>query len=374
MRAILACLFVFVSAACFSPAAIAGPGPDPEPALPPDLPVGTSNLLSLYTFDNTADNSVAAAPDGTLQGEAHYVTGRIGNAVSLDGIDDYVNLTTAAFPNAAGVRAGSISFWINTDTYANGKTIIGAFNDGSNTAFKLVANRNSQDQYNIGSLFFSVSGDGGSDTFSSGLSIAKNSWRNGAWSQVVVTWDLFSESYGKGYSHFYIDGDSVSNTTALNSIDNDTQFSSWQNPMRAGAGGRDIPDDCFSGSLDDMGIWNDRLGKIEVKALYSLASDSTLNYNSADAALLFDTFAGGPGTENITSDGKRWVYSSDITGTPGTVINHSGVVLGNGGVGGVQLVPEPCSVILLAAGLIGLTAYAWRKRKLRSMQSCSIQS
>ena len=36
---------------------------------------------------------------------------------------------------------------------------------------------------------------------------------------------------------------------------------------------------------------------------------------------------------------------------------------GQGGVASIDAIPEPSAIVLLAMGLFGLLAYAWRKRK-----------
>jgi hypothetical protein len=67
---------------------------------------------------------------------------------------------------------------------------------------------------------------------------------------------------------------------------------------------------------------------------------------------------------NISSfiAGTNYVLYSGLTATGGTI---SGTFSGTGGFNGFQLtsVPEPSTLVLFATGLIGLLAYAWRKRK-----------
>ena len=347
MRPLIACLFVFVSTAFFSLTA-------------------NADLVSLYTFDNTANNSIATAPDGTLQGGTSYVSGKIGNAVSMDGDDGYVDLTTAGLPGGNGLWTGSVSFWIKTTCTGEAKIVAG-FNNTGHTAFQLAANHK-HNSPETGNWFLWMRADNSGGSFSADMRTPNQVWRDGNWHQVILAWNVTTGSSGTGSAQYYIDGSPVTTDVGYNSINSSKTFSPWIYPLRLGCNGHSQPgdiDDIFlDGSLDDVGVWSDRLTDVEAAALYNLASDSTLNYNSADTTLLFDTFAGGPGTEITTSDGRRWVYSSSIAGTPGSVINHSGVVLGDGGLGGVQLVPEPGTTVLFCmAGVAGLIVCAWRKRK-----------
>ena len=71
-------------------------------------------------------------------------------------------------------------------------------------------------------------------------------------------------------------------------------------------------------------------------------------------------YAAGLGAQH-----KRWTSFSYADG-----INNSGEIVGYGTTGGVvhtfallNIVPEPSTVLLAATALIGLLAYAWRKRK-----------
>jgi hypothetical protein len=71
---------------------------------------------------------------------------------------------------------------------------------------------------------------------------------------------------------------------------------------------------------------------------------------------------------NYNQVGDAWSQGAMDGDPSGTVdINDLTIVLSNYGVtytaGGPQGVPEPCAVTLLAAGLVGLLAYAWRRRR-----------
>ena len=73
---------------------------------------------------------------------------------------------------------------------------------------------------------------------------------------------------------------------------------------------------------------------------------------------------------NYGQSGKSWSQGAMDGDPTGTVdINDLTIVLGNYNVSvgssavGLAAVPEPGSLLLLAAGVVGLLACAWRKRK-----------
>ena len=92
------------------------------------LSVATSQagLISLYTFDNTADNTVVTAPNGTLVGGAAYAAGAVGSGAlsvtNATGATDYVNGTSAMLlqggdawgSNTGGMWQGSVTMWVKT--------------------------------------------------------------------------------------------------------------------------------------------------------------------------------------------------------------------------------------------------------------------
>ena len=306
-----------------------------------------AGLLSLYTFDNTADNSVSGAPNGTLVGGPGYVAGMVGNAISLDGVNDYVNLGADGIPEGDQIKSGSTSFWAKTT--ASSGYVLAAFNEGVNSAFGV-------SQYNSTQMRIYVRDEG--DKRDELYATTNNT--NGNWHQVVLTWDVgTSTTYSMTA---YVDGVAASTSRGDVAMYQSSPVSGWEYSMRVGASGRDVPGNFFAGSLDDLGVWSNRLTATEASACYNLATDSELNYGTEDADTLFDIFDAGPGSSGQTSDGSPWEYATGLSGAAGTVYNHSALVLDGSG-NGVQLVPEPAVGIMLATGLIGLLCYAWRKRK-----------
>ena len=69
----------------------------------------SDGLIAYYSFDNSdaADDS-GNGHNGTLNGSPDFITGVRGNAIELDGIDDYVDLTDFDVPDSFAV-----SFWVN---------------------------------------------------------------------------------------------------------------------------------------------------------------------------------------------------------------------------------------------------------------------
>ena len=71
---------------------------------------------------------------------------------------------------------------------------------------------------------------------------------------------------------------------------------------------------------------------------------------------------------NYNASGATWAMG-DFNGDGKVDINDLTIVLGNynttasSAAAGLSAVPEPCSLALLAAGVLGLLACAWRKSK-----------
>jgi parallel beta-helix repeat protein len=67
-----------------------------------------------WSFDSTANDSSGKGNNGAIKGNAHYVTGYLGNGVSLDGDGDYVTVPDSSSLKLTG--AFSISAWVKLNT------------------------------------------------------------------------------------------------------------------------------------------------------------------------------------------------------------------------------------------------------------------
>jgi hypothetical protein len=157
-------------------------------------------------------------------------------------------------------------------------------------------------------------------------------------------WHLVVGTYATGVgSKIYVDG-------VLEGTDGTTTYTPHTTSLAMG--GDNASTFLFSGSLDDASMWTATLTAGQAGAIYSLASDATLNYNSGEADQLFSLHTAGSGSTIV--DGRAWNYASSLNGGVGTLVD-----LGNGGYqlqlspdgSGVQT-PEPASLALLSAGLL----------------------
>jgi hypothetical protein len=86
---------------------------------------GTAGLQAQYQFEGNANDSSGKGRNGSLQGAPTFVAGKAGQAISLNGTADYVNLDgyKGVLADAAGVQqAFTLCAWIKTAT--NNRDII----------------------------------------------------------------------------------------------------------------------------------------------------------------------------------------------------------------------------------------------------------
>jgi hypothetical protein len=101
---------------------------------------GPANLVAYYEFEGTANDSSGNGLHGTAMGDPAFVAGKVGQAISFDGFNNFVEIT--GYKGILGPNAVSASAWINTTTMVTG-TIVGwgPNIDGQRFGFRVNADR-----------------------------------------------------------------------------------------------------------------------------------------------------------------------------------------------------------------------------------------
>jgi len=81
----------------------------------------TASLVAHYEFEGTTNDSSSNGRNGTAVGDPIFVAGKIGQAISLDGIGDYVEIT--GYKGILGPNAITVTAWINTTATETGAII-----------------------------------------------------------------------------------------------------------------------------------------------------------------------------------------------------------------------------------------------------------
>ncbi len=316
-------------------------------------------LTSLYTFDTTLENAVAAAPDGTWGGSGSetYASGVIGNAVVYDKTQSqYVDPSTAMEPSAGDLWTGSVTFWLKTADIGQSLAIVHGRVLGSTTGISI------GDSGTPGRLRIWIRSQEGK-TFMYWMPAGGNALYDDQWHQLSYAWDITA-----GTAAIYVDGVAQTGSFYQKQIVEGTHtFNDYQqcsigasNEINSELG---VRTKFFTGSLDDVAAWGDELTAGEAAALFNMADGEGLNYGALDADVLFDVAE--TGAAQLTNDGLLWSQVTGLTGSAGSVTlsGTTWTVQLDNGIGVQAVIPEPGTLAMLVAGLMGLAAYAWRKRK-----------
>ena len=187
------------------------------------------DLVGLWHFDEDALDYSGNLNHGTPMGDASWTSGKFGNALSLDGTEDYVSVADSTSLDITTEL--TIEAWVHTDVNISGSTQMQIVDKGEHnysSAYMLMI-------YN-GNLYGRVNKN------SATACIYASYPNDGDWHHVAYT-------FKSGEQKLYIDGSNVTSMTGTATIATNDQ------PLLIGRG-VNRPQYCWNGAIDEVRIWS----------------------------------------------------------------------------------------------------------------------
>ncbi len=207
-----------------------------------------SEFVAWYKFDQTsgtsADDSTGNGKTATLNGGATWVAGQAGNAVDLDGLNDYVDIPAGIFEN---VEDFTIAVWVKLDAAATWSRIFD-FGAGAGANMFLTPRSGS------GSLRFAITTNGA----------AGEQQINSARGLEVDTWTHLAVTLSGNVGILYVDRSEVARNSSMTLKPSSLGFTTHNY-----IGKSQYADPYLNGQVDDFRIYSRALSPEEISDLYS---------------------------------------------------------------------------------------------------------
>lgn len=255
-------------------------------------PQNNLGLISRWTFDGNSVSDKVYDSSGNSNNGYFYngatssakVLGKVGQALSFDGTDDYVLASDSGFPLVASQR--TVCSWFQVSLGSGWRTIFQYGARSSLTWFGLLINPSNQV---TSSLYGSDISSGTTDT-------------DGLWHHACITYDGTTR-------RLYLDGvQKATDTTSLVTTSGNVMIGRNSDLAEA-----------FPGNIDDVRVYNRALSAAEVKNMYQ-GGESRVSSSQARTGLENGLVA------HWTFDGKDTVTAPNDTsgnGNNGILVGHA---------------------------------------------------
>ena len=268
------------------------------------LTVRLPGLVGYWTFNDgsgtTAADSSGNGYTATLVNGVSWVTGEIGDAVSANGVNQYVS-----FPpiDLSGTQAVTVAMWVyRTYSTVGGHTLFenSTDYDASTTGFGLFP-----DDPGCNGILAALQGDVGYD---------KNCYTqpsSGAWHHLAVVYDKSRPANSE--VALYLDGDLQTPTQTLATATNTNTFGDNPSYLFSRAGTQQFA----AGIVDDLQLYNRALSASEIQQIYSLGAVAMAGASVSPARLRFISqgvgMTSGPQLVTLSNPGTATLSNIIIT-------------------------------------------------------------
>ena len=298
-------------------------GCDPAPA----------GLVAWWQAEGNAYDSIGNN-NGTLINGTSFTNGEVGQAFSFNGVDNFV-LVNPASPSSLDVGQGNgltIECWIKPTTVANEQLIaeyeraLGS-GDGADVGIDFAILPSSQ-------LYADVVANP-HDLVSHEIYAPANLLVAGVWQHVALTYDKAS-----GLEALYINGTNVAQAN-IGSFTPQTSFTNLLIGARTTYNSVTSPSSGFSGSMDELSVYNRALSSNEIAGIY-LAGSAGKCFTPAALVITMQpqsqtNIVGGTATFSVAASGTgplgyQWSFNTtNIVGATNRTLTMNNVQLSQGG-------------------------------------------
>jgi hypothetical protein len=193
-------------------------------------------LVGLWKLDGDAKDSSGNGNDGTVNGDPSWVDGRIGGALKLDGVDDYVDTGYKA-----NLPVWTVAVWVNSPAAPKPVSPSGPVHREKNYQFNW--------NHSMGDF-----------RGAAGVQIG-GSWHGASFGQLKAgTWYHLAATYDGENLKAYKDGDLITNNSGPSGVP-DAENETLKLGRHAAS------TDYFGGTIDDVRIYNYALNEKEIETL-----------------------------------------------------------------------------------------------------------
>jgi arylsulfatase A-like enzyme len=261
------------------------------------IPPIPSRLVSYLPLDNASGitlNNGAAISSGSQ--------GKFGEALSLDGVNDYAVVN--ATPGVSGGAQRTVSAWVYQDAgSSNLRTAVALGVNGTGTKWDL----------DIDNLNGGIEvGAGGGRNAGSGLTGLTGQW-------MLVTTTLPVTGGNIGTVKTYLNGTVTNAGTGTTAI-NTTSQAIYHLGISA-----NLNIQYLDGRMDDVAIWDEALTADQIRCLHDVANSSGLLYPAGAFDQLKQVHDAGAGS--VTIGGIQWTYATGLSGPAGLSTTPGGYTL-----------------------------------------------
>ncbi|HLO60906.1 MAG TPA: Ig-like domain-containing protein [Bacteroidales bacterium] len=311
----------------------------------------TTNLVSYWKLDETSGstaNDALTTNPGTVSGSGATVnqSGKISTAFSFDGTDDGVSMGNKSVLNMGTSTDFSISAWFKTSS-ANDQFIVSKYGSGYTPGYFIGTD---------GGYAYAVIRDGVGTGSAEAIAVTGTTLvNNNAWHLITATFDR------DGLLRVYVDGTQQATgsvTTVTETVTNTESFC---------IGYRNVSGSykAFTGSIDEVGIWNKVLTASEVTQLYNSGAGSAYPFSSVPVTGI----SVSPTTASISGVGNTTQLTATIT--PSNATNKAVTWYSNNPT--IASVNSTGLVTGVAAGTITINAVA-SENGMTASSSITVQS
>jgi arylsulfatase A-like enzyme len=245
-----------------------------------EVPAAPSRLVSYLPLDNASGITLTNGAAITSGGQ-----GKFGEALSLDGVNDYAVVNST--PGVSGGAQRTVSAWVYQDAgSSNLRTAVALGINGTGTKWDLdIDNANAGIEVGVG----------GGRNAGSGLTGLTGQW-------MLVTSTLPVTGGNLGTVKTYLNG-TVTNAGTGSTAVNTTNQAIYHLGVSANLGIQYL-----DGRIDDVSIWDAALTPNEIKCLFDVGNSSGLLYTAAAFDQLKQVHDAGAGS--VTIFGIQWTYAT----------------------------------------------------------------